>query len=343
MRVKFTEVNVDENQRIVRSILNRISTNNRILRDITHKFENKTITWNDWTKLPLRQRSQQLNPQLLKQTLFLKSNNPPEKTLIKCFPHVKKVVIEFDPSNPFHLSIDKYKYLASLEHLIITRITQPIDFIPNQYLKSIFAVTPIELNGITIDIVEPLLRASTELQGFKYYGGVLNDNSLIYRRNNNLTYCYLNNVTITSEQLFLDFLSNCFSLRKLTLCGTQITQICFFSDKNVNIHRIERLHLYVHSSLMGTYIRISKCLNLRTLILSYTALEELLVIYYNVLELPYLRKIIISKYNNHSSIDEEELDTDYFSEWKAKFAIRNIALYRKQTETSLGFIKDLEL
>lgn len=344
MRIKHTQTKNKENRQIAHRIYNSISNNDRALYDITHRINTtKEINWENWAKLPFNDKERCYNETLTNKFLNLKSDNPPDKTLISCFPYVTKVAIEFNPNKSFQESISEYGHLESIEILVITRITQKINFISGTNMKKAFIFTPIETQGITIDVVEPLLITCDKLETLKYYGGVLNDRSINSLRKNPIKELYLNDVTIANMDLFRLFLSNSPTLRIIKLMNTEIPQMCFFSDKNQNISKIETLQLTLHESLKRHYVNISKCHNLKNLILTYTCLNELLTIYYYIIKLPHLRNITIENKlpppTNETSITENELDNKYFSEWKTIFARHNIILSKRhinhQTKDSM--------
>lgn len=332
MRIKHSnENNMSERQKIVRRILNSISHNERNLQDDPQILRSigKENEYN-WENLPFNKRFKYYQDPLSDKALFLKSNETPNNALTSCFRYVRKVAIEFNQHEPFHESFSKYTHFRSLEQLIITRMTEPIDFILSYYLTEIFITTPIEQNGITRDIVEPLLKICTNVKTFRYYGGVLNSNSISYLRRNPIGELYFNDLTMPNMDIFTTFLMNCHTLKAFKIVNTETAQLCFFSDENKQIQNIETLLLSIKTPLLRSYGCMSKCINLKKLTLIYNSLPLLLTIYHTVLDLPNLKEIYIQNILPPATDEFSSIETNFLA-WKTKFAARNILLSRRAT------------
>lgn len=242
-----------------------------------------------------------MNHKIQKTFLTIDSLQTPRKSLSKNFHRVRKAIIMADLSTDFPKTSRDYLQLTTLQHLIVTYINKPIDFISSTHIKKLM-VSPLQ-NALRIDYVEPILQLSSKIQSFKYFHGILDMNSIMHLNRNPIRNLYLYDVPIIAMERFTEFLSNNNHLTSVTLMGRKdrSAQVSFFSENNSSLPQIKYLKFSVQERLLTHYQTLERCTNLEKIIIEYKSYKHAEYIYTFLFNLPKLKEIQILLDHIHSS------------------------------------------
>lgn len=291
------------------------------------------MDWQSWINFcNTFPRFEKINHEIQKTMLKLSSFKPPSNELINNFYRVKRASIMADLSNEFFNTSRKYLSLTKLEHLVVTYINKPIDFISSQNIKKLL-VSPF-LNATRQDYVEPILRISLNLHSFKYFLGVLGDNSIKYLKNNPIKELYLYDVAVTDKQLFTEFLSESSHLSSVTLYGwkNKNTQISFFSQQNSSKNRIKYLKFSIQNRILNHYQSLIHCTSVEKMTIQYKSLSDIDKIHKYLLTLNNLKEVQIMK-NNEPEEEDDIFISFLFKYLQTEFHNRNI-IFKKYSKPS---------
>lgn len=272
-----------------------------------------------------------INHEIQRTMLKLNSFQPPSDELVNNFYRVKRAAIMADLSKEFFNTSRIYLQLTELEHLVITYIYKPIDFISSQNIKKLF-VSPFP-NAIGQDFVEPVLKISRKIHSFKYFSGVLGNNSISYLKYNPIKEIYLYDVAITDKGLFTEFLSENPHLTSVTLNGykNKNAQICFFSEQNTSKSRIKYLKFSVQDRILNHYQTLVHCTNLEKIRINYKSILKIETICKVLLTLPNLKEVEIISDESSQPENHKLLDTIIIYFLQSEFEDKNIIFKYTQT------------
>lgn len=260
-------------------------------------------------------------------TLSIGREEIPSTALINIFEYVKMASITLNPNDQFDIASD-YTKLSSLNQISIYNVENPVEFVRSTQINELLVSSSVNTPSY-YDLVLPILRISERITDFRYMGGSLTYASIFYLSWNPIETLWLENINITDNYAFIQFLSDAPLLIYLFLTGygNLDTQECFFHKSNRSRPKMKVLRISFHERLLTEYARIVECTDLINLGLHYTCSDGIEDLFKILFLVPNLKTIDL--FPKYPQVDKEcnNREQSMIESYKLRFMRRGISLH----------------